>query len=428
MNICNEPKCNRETYSDSDKCALHCNIKLLPICDESGCNNPIYLGGNKESSKCALHCDINELVIDSLTRLKKAKHHHRVVNSIDAVKNKDEYLIYKEDVKFKKEITTTNFKFAIFRGIVKSAGTTYCHESITFKFAIFTKKAKINNLFFAKDVDFSDAEFRSDVFFLDGNFKGDVKFKNTIFEKNSYFNRSIFTKHIDFISAIFNDDADFSRTTIKDLNLSNITVKRLLLTNSYITHILLTAKDDDFTLNLNGSTVRGELKAKERFNNYKSYLKYLIQQKDTFRLLKYKLDSIGNYTEASKFYALEMKMEEFKLKEEGVSPIESRRLLLWLSKVTSNYFQSIWLPMFWLFVFIFGFEYIFYIHHAINWKNLILGAIDWNNNYDIINDEFFKDAFKRVGSFRTYDGVILKPFILYMLYHIIVSSKTRMRR
>lgn len=70
--------------------------------------------------------------------------------------------------------------------------------------------------------------------------------------------------------------------------------------------------------------------------------------RETLRIIKNSFDKIGNHIEANKFFVLEMR----KYKQElSVKPFNQEKLIFWLNEKASNFGQSYFLPIFWIFIF-----------------------------------------------------------------------------
>ena len=72
--------------------------------------------------------------------------------------------------------------------------------------------------------------------------------------------------------------------------------------------------------------------------------------RETFRIIKYSFDRIGNIIEGNRFYAHEMHKYKEDLKNGNTAKDWIGLLLLRLYKCFSNYGQSIWRPLIWIFI------------------------------------------------------------------------------
>lgn len=83
---------------------------------------------------------------------------------------------------------------------------------------------------------------------------------------------------------------------------------------------------------------------KESPNFLNAEINYKNTNRETFRIIKYSFDKIGNQIEANKYFALEMKKykEELKAKK-GLS---AEKAVLWLNESISNFGSSIFTPLF----------------------------------------------------------------------------------
>ena len=122
---------------------------------------------------------------------------------------------------------------------------------------------------------------------------------------------------------------------------------------------------------------------KEPPNFFNAIVQPYNTNRETFRIIKYSFDKVGNYIEANNFY----KMEMMKLKEElKLNRKHSTYFLLWLYEQTSNYGQSYIRPI--VLTMLFSFAYWLLI---IGYENNLLYSIcpslnsSWEYIFKIIN-------------------------------------------
>lgn len=107
-------------------------------------------------------------------------------------------------------------------------------------------------------------------------------------------------------------------------------------------------------------------------NFLNAYISYNNSNRESFRIIKYSFDKIGNHIEANKYYVYEMQKykEELSWKDQ-----KQKRLLLWLNEKISDYGQSYLKPVIFMLVasiiysfVIFGYEnnYIYIFSPSVN--------------------------------------------------------------
>ena len=150
--------------------------------------------------------------------------------------------------------------------------------------------------------------------------------------------------------------------------------------------------------------------------------------RETFRIIKNSFDAVGNYIDANKFFAFELKQYRIELKRNGTF---SEKLIYFLNDKISGFGQSYFRPIFWMFVagglnaFIISLyeeNYLYQIYRPAN--NLISFISSYANK--------FADAFPLVSRFLT-EGMEFVSLLFYivfsvLLWQLIVAIKRHTKR
>jgi uncharacterized protein YjbI with pentapeptide repeats len=171
---------------------------------------------------------------------------------------------------------------------------------------------------------------------INTNFSSFANFQGTFFEK--------FELH----KSIFNDFVGFENCHFG--NLAKKEDKSYLAIFKYTTFVsFVNFRQSTFICGLDIEHI-----------NPKDYINFLSAKilsnnspRETYRIIKYSFDRVGNYIEGNKFYELEMKKYKEEVKKSGD---KKEQFLLLIYEITSSYGQSYWRPASWLF----GLSILFY--------------------------------------------------------------------
>ena len=246
--------------------------------------------------------------------------------------------------RFEKELRFDNVKFK--KPLFYSAQNNYLNNKnyvkvLTFNNCTFEQPFRLNNYqidyFTCNDTVFknkSKFEFKKNKveYFLisNTNFKALVDCYNTTFEK-FYIEKSIFEKFTGFEKCKFGENH-----------------KNNLAIFQYATFLdFINFRDAVF---YNGLDLRNA-----NLKEYPNFLGVKIEptiihkktDKETFRIIKYSFDKVGNTIEANKFFAYEMDKER---KSISLWHEADKKIILTFNYLVSNFGQSFLLPLFWIFV------------------------------------------------------------------------------
>ncbi len=269
-----------------------------------------------------------------------------------------------EEYSFNKEVNFENAKFM---------------SKVNFNKIIFEEKVNFTNAKFLTAINIAKAEFKKEVIFDRADFREEVIFNSTKFNSKLSFKEAIINKsfyllqidsaelELDFECIKLKNDVIFELYNVKIASISingiennankilfnNVNIyKKLKIHYSNVNNIefinldLSKAKMDLVNVSLTKSiwsnVFMGE-KLEDRFQYYANKDRRYLR--DTFRQIKFALESQGNIIEANKFYALEMKEREKEL-----SP--KKDFFEWLvfkfHGLSSNHSQDWTLVLFWI--------------------------------------------------------------------------------
>lgn len=319
--------------------------------------------------------------------------------------------IFFKDIIF---LETSNFTNVTFDKLVNFENATFKRKS-DFTGATFNQYAHFRSSLF-NEVDFIGAKFNNDAHFDYTMFSSEALFNDATFCKEANFNHTYISVRANFTNAKFNQLADFSEAKlITKLDLNGISAMTLNISTSTICELnLFDSKIDNIYLDNLKYTFKYKKRVYEDKTEYYSEISYYTRLKDTFRQLKILLNNNKNYTEENRIYALEYEAQYRYLKEKKVNFFNGERFTLFIFKWSSKFFQSIWLPLIWLIIIIFLFE----------------GYVTlWNFNFNIVNNStFLHRALNRVIVFNSSSSILLKPFVVYFIFHFIVAIKRKIKK
>jgi len=279
------------------------------------------------------------------------------------------------------KITNLNIKNAIFKEDFKLH-----HCEVT--------KMTVINTDFEKYADFENTTF--------GNFliEDTIYFKSVKFKGLALFGHCIFNQKVSFRDVTFEDFSHFRNATFKrglDLDYANITKE----------------------MNFFGIK---ELETKESIRT---------TSQETYRIIKYKLDNIGNTVDANKFFSLEMQKHKdmlFSLPKKGN---RQKRFVFGFNSIVSNFGQNYIKPIVGIFIFAFVYKYI-----VDNTVNNFLGKCFPTLNDRLITVGNFLDSLvvnigiiKRI-TFPNYEFISIIFYIIFsvLIWQTVVAIKRHTKR
>lgn len=88
-----------------------------------------------------------------------------------------------------------------------------------------------------------------------------------------------------------------------------------------------------------------KINLKEYPNFLGSFIEYQNTNRETFRILKYSYDKIGNHIEANKYFSLEMKKHKEELKNKPMKGSFQEKFIFWINEKMSNFGQNFMKPI-----------------------------------------------------------------------------------
>jgi len=446
-----------ESYNDS--ASLIVNILFPPLIDEREdelfLNDSIILDGLKVEKSTGLFMLNSEIRGDIVSK--------NIKLYFDETIHKGNIIIYHTP---NNDIYLKNIKIAniYFGGMNKDSieqefnnieiiGNKTDIKNLKLTNSIVNKKLKLNNILienfnclntvFKEKVEIKNSTLKEDISFENAKFEALCDFYQTYFYKVK-FEKTTFKDVTVFTESIFNENIDFKYTTFEELVLFRKTIfhKKLNLIDSII-------KEE---ANFLGIKNRDEENLKP--SN--------IENRETARIIKYSFEKQANIIESNKFYALEMDKEREEL-EFKINP--TQWLIFTIHNISSNHSQDIKLPILWILsisffyigflqindslynkgeiiayhisnVIIF-FGLIFKIHIVSKYLYLIFIQILFLHLISLCSiDRIFNAVADKVNPFSimtsvdslTFDLLIFKMIIAYLIYQFIISIRQNTRR
>lgn len=179
--------------------------------------------------------------------------------------------------------------------------------------------------------------------------KGKFEFTNCIvavmdidncnFEKLAEFYGSIFNQFKIFKS-IFTDYTGFERC---EFGIDNNIEKSYVANFQYVTFLsFINFRNTKFKSGL----MFEDTNLKEYPNFLNSDIKFENTSKETYRIIKYSFDKLGNHIEANKYFSLEMKKYKEELSKNA--NFSQEKFIFWFNETVSNYGQNYLMPTMWL--------------------------------------------------------------------------------
>ncbi len=270
----------------------------------------------------------------------------------------------------------------------------------------------------------------------DGNDKQliikNLEFNQVIFKENfklhncdilqCYIKDTDFEKHADFFMSSFNKgkekNMEFKAINFKGLALFGDTQFSEKLVFRYVTfegYVHFRRSVLKKGINLDYSNIQNEI------NFYGiNILDNSSMTKESFRIIKYHLEKIGNKIEANKYHSLELNQNRKDICSNDKMNFDliQRGIVAVLHKVSSNHSQSWFLPLFW--IFIVGIVFNYFI----------------NNELLSLNYEYLKDIVKymslltKLEDYRCDNFLFLinKVILGYLYYQFLVSIRKDTRK
>ncbi|MDG6897972.1 hypothetical protein A6A19_08290 [Actinobacillus delphinicola] len=251
-----------------------------------------------------------------------------------------------------------------------------------------------------------------------------------------YNNANIISNKISIIKSSFNEEVNFSNSSYTSFKCDDsIFNKEVIFKNSCFKGDYKSSsisknkfyKVTDFSY----TTFCGDIIFQENiFYDEVNFLGISIDDisanRETFRFIKYKLDSIGNHIEANKMFAKEMDSYDKELTWKK-SPAE--KFLLKANKCISNFGQNYIRPLTLILFSVIGYEIIIYTYHAhyFSWLHkyptiikLIHSANKMAKHFIYINTNFEKGI--------EFVGLLFYIFLSIFIWHLIVAVKRHTKR
>jgi hypothetical protein len=255
---------------------------------------------NIDKIKCTFNSPIfRDCTFKEGIRLQQAEFKEKIFNNDDLyIQNTNK--IHIEDCIISKRFVLNNSKFNTF-----SINNTSFKEKLEFRENQVTDSMSLNSIKIDDILDFHNCKISS-FLIRRARFKGYVGFESCTFGN---INSPKADNAVTFTYATFEDILNFRGTTFNDgLNIAMINSK--------------------MTPNFHGINV-----------DYKN------SNRETFRIIKNSLDSVGNHLEANNFYAYEMRKHHDEIKQTGS---KQERFIYFINHTLSNFGQSYLKPIMWL--------------------------------------------------------------------------------
>lgn len=242
------------------------------------------------------------------------------------------------------------------------------------------------------------------------NFTELAEFFGTSFIK-FYIYKSIFTDYIGF------EHCTFGKEDVDDIGVAEFKYSTFLNFVNFRNTKFLSGLDLE---NIN---------FKESPNFLKSEIDLDKTNRETFRIIKYSFDKIGNHVEANRFFAFEM--QKYKEELSSNSWLEQKKLVLWFNDKISNFGQDFYRPLSMLLVSIIAFSSLYY---AFNERWLYRIAPDYNIYFESIS-AFINGLAKGLIPFSKFfvPGMEFISLLFYvvnltLIWQIVVAVKRHTKR
>jgi len=251
-----------------------------------------------------------------------------------------------------------------------------------------------------EDTDFEKhADFNNTTF---GNLsnKDTIYFKALNFKGLALFGHCIFNQKVSFRYVTFEDFSHFKNATFKrglDLDYANITKE----------------------MNFFGIK---ELETKESMRE---------TSQETYRIIKYNLDNIGNTVDANKFFSLEMQKHKDMLFDLPWNGNRQKKIVFWFNEKISNFGQNYIKPIVGIFIFAFIYKYI--VDNTVN--NLLAKCCPDFNDGLIRVGNYLDSFFANIGiikkiTFENYESISMLFNVIFsvLIWQLVVAIKRHTKR
>lgn len=331
----------------------------------------------------------------------------------------------------------------------------YSLDNVQFNGCTFKKELTFENVNALKPIFKDWDEFKSNINTLKIN---DCNFENR-FILNNYTIENLFLKN-----TIFKGKFEFTNNTVKEMNINNCNFEKLaefygsifnqfkifksiftdytgfekcefgidnnmeeshIANFQYVTFLsFINFRNTKFKCGL----MFEDTNLKEYPNFLNSEIKFENTSKETFRIIKYSFDKLGNHIEANKYFSLEMKKHKVELSKNGDWGQE--RFIFWFNEKVSNYGQNYLKPTIWLIVSSLLYTLLIVLSGNIELKNYIrehdtiLSIIKFLNSWfsSII---IFKKLLPKNLEFLTVIFTVLQSTLIW---HILVAVRSHTKR
>lgn len=327
-----------------------------------------------------------------------------IINTIDNVLK---YPLF-SDCNFYNELNFENstLDYLIFNNSINEIKTQMCKinkiiiKNCTFQKRFILNNYKINDLLIENSEINDKLEFKynkvTNFGLINTNFQNIVDcFKTTFI--NFEIKKCIFNEYVGFEECTFGSNRNLKEDISKFIH------------STFLTFINFRNAKFNSGLDLQ------QINLKEPPNFLNAHVSEANTNRETFRIIKYSFDKIGNIIEANRFYAHEMHKYKEDLKNGNTSKDWIGLQLLRLYKCFSNYGQSIWRPLIWIIIFAITNMFINYGYE----NNLLYKVFP---NFWLANciAQFLNEFAKSIIPFKN----LLKPEMEFisLLFYIIFAS------
>ena len=308
------------------------------------------------------------------------------------------------DVIFKKPIFNNSESF---RGKIESLDFHNCEVKDKFIFNRYDiQYIRLQDTVFKNKFEFKDNE-KVECVIINTNFEGLVDFYKTNF-KDFFVQKSIFNEFSGFEMCTFGS-SDF----VNPIQFQHVTFLNFI-----------NFRDAKFYAGLD----MRDANLKEYPNFLDAYINPKNTDKETFRIIKYSFDKVGNITEGNKYFSYEMDKER---RETYFWHDPDKKIVLWFNYLISNFGQSFMLPLLWIFI-------LGILHHFVNYWIDTYKIIDYFPKYHLGIESIVHDLnsfSKNILPFKRFlpegkEFISLLFLIGYstLIYHFIVAVKRMTKR
>ncbi|MFA9373308.1 MAG: hypothetical protein ACERKK_04020 [Poseidonibacter sp.] len=304
--------------------------------------------------------------------------------------------IFKDWSEFKSSINT--LKISNCKIVDRFTIDNYTIENVLFENTVFTEKFEfINNTVNIMDVNNS-------------NFDKLAEFYESDFKQFKIF-KSIFTDYTGFEKCEFGKDEDIGNQYITNFQ--------------YVTFLsFVNFRNTNFKSGL----LFEDTNLKESPNFLNSKISFKNTSRETFRIIKYSFDKLGNHIEANKYFSLEMKKYKEELSKSSIWSQE--RFIFWFNEKVSNYGQNYLKATMWLLISSFLYTLLIVLSENIEFK-------DWLRNQDLMLStiKYLNSWFSSIIIFKKllppnleFATVIFAILQSTLIWHILVSVRRHSKR